>query len=128
MYNKVVEDCFFAPRHVGVLDETIPFVVHYRSAQQNDTAVIDFYIQCNEHKKIIKAFFKTNGNPYLIAAMEWLCRSIEEKSLDEVSAFNYQVLIRELEIPLNQYPIALQVEGVLKQGLALMNKQFVTSQ
>lgn len=124
MYNKSVQDCFFLPRHIGVLDLKSPYTVHYRSGQQNQINIIDLYLQCFENKKISRACFKANGNPYMIAALEWLCRQIEGRDLKDLPVFSYQVLIKELEIPIHQYPVALQVEGIYKEVLTLMNDKF----
>ena len=136
MYNELVEDCFFLTKHVGILDLQAPLTVHFASIQKNQSITrIDLYVQCMENALIHKACFKATGNPYVIAALEWLCRRIEGKKLDclEWSTGQknslqdeqlYQVLVKELEIPQNQYPIALQVEDVYKEVLALMKKKF----
>lgn len=125
IYNKIVEDCFFLPRHVGILDLQAPLTVHHRSSQKNQSITrIDLFLQCTLNKKISKACFRATGNPYVIAAVEWLCREIEGRELEEAYGINYQVLVKELSIPNSQYPIALQVEGVYKEVLNLMKKKF----
>lgn len=125
MYNKVVQDCFFLPRHVGLMDLSAPLTVHFSSSQKNQSfTTIDLYLQCIKNGLIKRACFRATGNPYVIAGLEWLCRQIEGRSLDNLAPINYQLLIKELEIPTNQYPIALQVEDVYKEVLALMKKKF----
>ncbi len=136
MYNELVEDCFFLPRHVGILDLQAPLTVHFVSIQKNQSITrIDLYVQCAENALIRKACFKATGNPYVIAALEWLCRQIEGKKLDCLEWRSdqknnpqdkqlYQILVKELEIPQNQYPIALQVEDVYKEVFTLMKKKF----
>lgn len=125
MYNKIVQDCFFLPKHVGVLDLSASLTVHFRSKQINQSMTkIDLYLQCTETALIYKACFKTIGNPYVIAALEWLCRQIEGRALDNLPLINYQILIKELEIPTHQYPVAIQVEDVYKEVLTLMKKKF----
>ena len=125
MYNIVVEDCFFQPRHVGVIDLTAPLTVHFSSNQKNQSMTkIDMYLQCAINGVISTALFKANGNPYVIATLEWVCRQIEGRALAELAPLNYQILIKELGIPINQSPIAVQVEDVYKEVLALMKKKF----
>lgn len=125
MYNKVVQDCFFLPKHVGVLDLTASFTVHFGSSQINQSMTkIELYLQCTESALVYKACFKAIGNPYVIASLEWLCRQIEGRELSQLPAINYQILVKELDIPTHQYPIALQVEDVYKEVLILMKKKF----
>jgi nitrogen fixation NifU-like protein len=124
MYNKVVEDCFFQPRHVGVIELTAPLTVHISSGQENQSVTkIDLYLQGTTKGVITRASFKTNGNPYVIAAVEWLCRRIEGQSLTNLRPFNYQILIKELDIPISQSPIAVQIEDIYLAVLALMKKK-----
>lgn len=135
MYNKIIEDCFFHPKHVGILDLQTPLTVHFASTQKNQSMTrIDLYMQCTEDTLICKVCFKVTGNPYAIATVEWLCRQIEGKQLDRLewgaaqkdnpqAEQLYQILVKRLEIPQTQYPIALQVEDVYKEVLALMKKK-----
>ena len=124
MYNEIVEDCFFLPQHVGVIDLASPLTVHFRSSQNNQSVTkIDLYLQCTENALINKACFRAAGNPYVIPALEWLCRQIEGRELESLTSISYQILIKELEIPNQQYPIALQVEDVYKEVLTLMKKK-----
>lgn len=125
MYNKVVEECFFKPRHAGMLDLKLPLTVHCRTSQKTPALVIiDLYLECTVVGIINKVLFKTNGNPYVIASLEWWCRQIQSKNLAELLPINYQVLVKELAIPTAQYPTALQVEDTFKEVLELMRKKF----
>ncbi len=127
MYNKLVEDCFFHPSHVGELDINEPLTGHHERnmRHQNATIAIKLYIQCTHAGLIHRACFKAIGNPYVIAALEWLCRQIEGFSLDKLPPINYQILISVLEIPTSQYPVALIIEGIYKEVLALINKKIM---
>jgi nitrogen fixation NifU-like protein len=124
MYNEIVQDCFFLPQHVGVIDLAFPLTVYFRSSQNNQSVTkIELYLQCTKSALINKACFRATGNPYVIAALEWLCRQIEGRELESLISINYQTLIKELEIPTHQYPIALQVEDAYKEVLTLMKKK-----
>lgn len=123
IYNKVVQDCFFYPRHVDALDLNNPFVVCVQNQPVNQLNVIHFYLKCEKDKLISRACFKTNGNPYVIAALEWLCRQIEGMKLEALPLINYQILIKELDIPNNQYPIAIQIENIYKEALIFISKK-----
>lgn len=123
-YNKIVEACFFFPRHVGVIDLKRPLTAHFRNSQPHQGVIIELYLECSECQLIKRACFKATGNPYRIAALEWLCRQIEGKALSQLPPLNYQVLVKELQIPTAQYPLAIQVEDAYKEVLTLMNKQF----
>lgn len=125
IYNEIVRDCFFMPRHVGTLDVLQPFTVHSRSNLSDlDKIIIDLYLQCTEQTFIKKACFKAKGPPFLIASMEYWCRLVENKTLGELNEIKYQSLVKELDLPLEQYPIALKVEGLGKAVLMLMKNKF----
>lgn len=123
MYNKIIEECFFYPRHAGVMDVSAPLVSHCRSSQPNQRVLIDLYINCSSDGIIKKMNFKAKGNPYVIGAMEWLCRQTEGQQIQSLSLINYQLLIKELGIPTNQYPVALQIEEIYKETVVLMKKK-----
>lgn len=124
MYNKIVQECFFSPVHVGIIALDAPLSVHCRSPETGKGVLIDFYLQCTADKIVHKACFKAIGNPYVIASLEWLCRQIEGKNLDQLPPINYQMLVNELEIINTQYPVAIQVESVYKEALVLMRNKF----
>ena len=124
MYNKIVEDCFFSPIHVGMLDLTKDHTSHVGIGKKGKGTVIDFYLQCNANGLIERACFKAIGNPYTIAALEWLCRQLEGAQLMELPVINYQTMIKILAIPRHQYPAAVQVEDVFKEVVSLMKKKF----
>ncbi|KTD09192.1 putative iron-sulpher cluster proteins NifU [Legionella gratiana] len=126
MYNKIVQDCFFWPKHVGVIDINHALAGVVKNSQKNQ-GTIEFYMQCDSEGIIIRACFKTNGNPYVIASLEWLCRQLEGKAVDDVPQIDYQLIIKSLDIPIAQYPIALRIVDIYKEVMLLMNKK-VTSQ
>lgn len=120
IYNDIIKDCFFEPKHVGSIVLETTGVVHFRAEQTKQGALIDLYMQCDTQGLVTRMCFKTNGNPYIIAALEWLCRNCEGKLFKELPSFNYQQLIQVLEIPMTQFPIALQVEDVYREIMGLM--------
>jgi len=122
MYNALIEDCFFQPKHVGSIDLSLPLAVHSRKGNTNSN-IIDLYMQCNDKGFIERICFKSNGNPYIIAGLEWLCRQLTASFLPDLVLPDYQLLVEKLEIPTNQYPVALQIEGVFKEALVLMKKK-----
>lgn len=124
MYNKIVLDYFFSPQHVGVIDLTHPLAVIFESKQKNQGG-IEFYMQCSQDKVIECVCFKTNGNPYLIASLEWLCREIDGRLIDQLPPIDYQLLVNALCIPVHQYPLALRVINVFKETLTLMNNKLL---
>lgn len=123
MYNEIVRDCFFLPKHVGVIDVTKPYVTFFRANQKKQVHT-ELYMHCDDNGLITKLRFKTNGNPYVIAALEWVCRQTEGQGIQALIPCTYQQIIRALAIPAAQYPVALHVEDVYKEVLALMKKKF----
>jgi nitrogen fixation NifU-like protein len=122
MYNKRVHDYFFSLKHVGSVDLHNHFAVVSKNTQQGQGS-IEFYMQCNQDRVIIRACFKTNGNPYVIASLEWICRQLEGKRIVSVPEIDYQLIVKELGLPVAHYPIALRVIEVYKEALILMNQR-----
>ncbi len=122
MYNTIVEDCFFFPKHVGVLNLSEPRTVYFTNNQFSKDVLISFYMQCDSNKIVNAVSFKTNGNPYVIASLECLCRQTVGKKLEQLY-FNYEDLIKLLEIPYNQAPVIFHVQEAYKEVLILMNKK-----
>ncbi|WP_273199484.1 MULTISPECIES: iron-sulfur cluster assembly scaffold protein [Legionella] len=122
MYNRTVRDCFFSPRHVGVVDLTERFANVVKNNQKGQ-GIIEFYTQCNADGIIVRACFKTNGNPYVIASLEWLCRQLEGQTINTVPQIDYQLIVKELNIPVTQYPIAVRVMDVYKEALLLIKRR-----
>ncbi|USQ12565.1 iron-sulfur cluster assembly scaffold protein [Legionella lytica] len=126
MYNKTVLDYFFSPAHVGIIDLNDHTVVVKNNQKKQGT--IELYMQCGQNRVIQRICFKTNGNPYLIAGLEWLCRQIEGKLIDELPPIDYQLLVNELSIPVTQYPLALRIFSVFKETLILMNNKLLPNE
>lgn len=122
MYNELVEQYFFNPKHVGIVDLSQPFTVSYRNGDQGRGDIIELSIHCDSQGLVINAFFKAYGNPYLIAAAEWLCRFLERSKIDEQPQFDYMMLIQILAIPKTRYSIALQIEDSYREVILKMKK------
>lgn len=119
MYNKIVHDYFFLPQHVGALDCSEPRTVCYSTKNFNPVLIIDLYMRCEETYIVSSICYKTNGNPYVIASLEWLCRQSLGKKYAEL-CFNQEALTKLLEIPFNQIPVVLSVKEVFQEVLNLM--------
>lgn len=122
MYNKLVEELFFFPKHVGVLDLSEPRTVYFSNVQFSKEVVISLYMQCDEVNVVKAVSFTSNGNPYVIALLEWLCRQIWGRTLEQ-DCFNYDEAIKLFNVPFNQAPVILYVQDVYKEVLMLMNKK-----
>lgn len=113
MYNETIEDFFFHPKHVGSMDNTNPLTTHF-GIKQNGLS-IRLFVRHTESRVIERACYQTNGNPYVIASLEWLCRKIEGASLDALPALHYQQIIEALDMPSSKYPEAVQIDRLFKE-------------
>ena len=120
MYNQIVQNCFFSPRHIGVLDCSLPRTVYFRAEEFTQKTSTALYMQCDEDHNVRAICYKTNGNPYIIASLEWLCRQAMGRKCEELY-FNSEELIKTLEIPANQTPLVLYIKDVYSEVLNLMN-------
>lgn len=113
MYNKITEDFFFHPKHVGSLDTTNPRVTYFEIKQNG--LFMRLYVSRSENRVIERASYNTNGNPYVIASLEWLCRTIQGASLDALPKLHYQQIIEALGMPTSRYPDAVQIDRLFKE-------------
>ena len=120
MYNKVVEDCFFALNHGGHLDENKPYTVCSHNQLSGYQGLISLCIQCEPCGIVTKACFRAQGNPYLLAGLEWVCRQLEGEPIHLHPKIDYQCLMKILDIPDTQYPVALRIEEVYRQTINKM--------
>lgn len=109
-YNKLIENCFFEPQHVGSLDAGKAGVVHSRISGALKGYCFDLYAAYDAKGFIGQSCFKAQGNPYLIAGVEWICRELAGTAIHQHPCLDYRLLIEKLAIPANQYPIALLLE------------------
>lgn len=123
IYNELIENCFFEPRHVGILDLNQDLTSFYRGGEAGRGDVFDFYLLCNKKGEILKARFKAYGNPYLVAAAEWVCRQLEGSQIKEHPQLNYARLVEKLAIPKVRYPVALQIEDGYCELIQIMKKK-----
>ncbi|QDQ39176.1 hypothetical protein E3226_001510 [Legionella geestiana] len=119
-YNKLTESCFFEARHAGTLKEGAPNLVYHRSGQAGFGDVIDLYLACDAQGGVVAARFQASGNPWLIAACEWMCARFEAQGIAAVAEIDYQTLIENFDIPRARYPVALQVEDAFKAIISEM--------
>lgn len=120
IYNELVESYFFAPQHVGMIEDMTPLSIHYRSKEANFSDVIDLYLEADKEGDIIKARFKAFGSPYVIASAEWLCRQLENSSLQKHPCFNYLAIMEALAIPKTNMAAALQLDEAYKAAIDLL--------
>lgn len=109
MYNKIVEECFFYPQHVGILDLSVALTGCFNSTK------LTLYMRCSADGIIKQVRFKATGHPYLIAGLEWVGRRCEGHTIDTLINLDYQIVIKELAIASHHYPIALQVVQAYKE-------------
>lgn len=125
MYNNLVETLFFNPLHIGFMSLAQQGVLGV-SVSQNGS-MVDFYLQHSSEGLILKTCFKAKGCPYLIASMGLLCSYLEGKTVDEAQ-FDYQTLVRQLEMPVSEYPLALIVDTVYRKGLSKLKDELVRNE
>lgn len=126
-YNKIVNDFFFQPRHIGKLDCSRSLTVCSRVGAGSG-GFFDLCLSANAKGIIEKACFKAYGNPYLIAALELVCRQLEQCSIHTLQHLDYKILIEQLDIPKANYPVALLVVQGHKEVISKLKQLFEEKQ
>ncbi len=109
-YNAKIAELFFNTSHAGVLNCQQPLTVCYYCNTQHHNTYLELYLRCNLNKQIIQTKFKTFGNPYLIAGLEWLCQNLENTSINRHPWITAAIISDTLQIPKIEYTIALFIE------------------
>ena len=124
-YNQLVLDCFFSLKHGGFIETCPPetYLVSYKSSSQDERVLIALYLNCSKEGLIKEIKFKAKGPPYVIAAMEWLCREINQGFIGGLPDIHYSHVVTALDIPQIHYPIALKVIEVYKKALSLVKEK-----
>ncbi len=115
-YNELVRQHFFEPQHVLLNNINKTAYVCFSEGSVALGDAIEFYAQFDKtNRKLIKLKFKAFGNPYLIAAMSYICEQLQEKSLDYINDFSVQSLIELFEMPKTKYYVAYMIEDALNK-------------
>ena len=123
MYNLLVEQLFFDLRHAGDLPGIEGNRQVFETGTPGQASLIRLTLIADDHGRIRRAGFKAYGNPYLLAAMEYLCRQIEGRQLHDCPSLTWQDLIKLLDIPVTQQAVALLVAGIYQQMLNSLQQQ-----
>lgn len=122
MYNELVTDYFFHPLHVGELTTINPFSVVVTSSAQI-SPFMQLSLQCDALGKITKALFKTNGDPFTIAGLEWICRAFEREDMDINFPMTHQQIMVELKMPSQYFPRAIALEKIALDAITQLKKR-----
>lgn len=122
IYNKLVQKLFFDAQHAGNLDCNWPRTIMTQLGIKG-SSWIELYVNYDRQGIITQSCFKTYGNPYLIAALEWLCQYLEGTGINEHPLEVLPLLFKQLEIPATKYPIALQVDSCYRQTITTLKQQ-----
>jgi nitrogen fixation protein NifU and related proteins len=95
-YPERVTDYFFNPKHAGIL--TGEGVLRAKIGDPILGDVIQLHLRHIENT-VKTARFKALGDPYTIAAMEWLCCECEGLSLEKL----IQLDLSALELPTHKH-------------------------
>lgn len=109
MYNLLVEQLFFDLRHAGEISENEAGRQVYESGAAGQSALIKLSISFDQLNCMTKVRFKAYGNPYLLAAMEWLCRQLEGRNVQDCEKLEWQRLIALFDMPKTQQGLALRI-------------------
>lgn len=125
IYNELIEELFFFPKHVGVINTDDTDWVKY-SAFTHTKTCIELYLQWDSKGFIKNLYFKTNGSPYTIAGLEWMCRKYVGTDLNSDLIFNNAELMLILHIPNTHFSLAIQITKAFDELIILAKNTFNT--
>jgi NifU-like protein involved in Fe-S cluster formation len=112
-YNEAVRACFENPVHAGDLDGDYARVLEADVAESRNGARIVLCAGLIDGK-IAALRFRVRGCPYLIAAAEAACDSLEGKDLEQLAAISASELQERLAAPQSKTGRLLLVEDAAK--------------
>ena len=119
MYNEIVENCFFNPEYAGFDESRFRRILEYFPANTSNKMV--FAIGKDAADFSLSLRFKASGNPYVLAAAEWICRQFKKKNFIDCMGMSPEDWHALLEIPVSQKRTALQITQACKQLEAVDN-------
>jgi NifU-like protein involved in Fe-S cluster formation len=114
-YSILVRELFGHPAHIGTLREG-PGVVVGEAGNIERGAWIRFHVRI-DGGRVTDARFRAYGCPHTLAAAEWICRSVQGKSVTEASAVSAVRVQEALEAPAEKLGRLLIVEDALRACL-----------
>lgn len=124
MYNKNVETYFFDAAHSGITQSNASLGVYYQRELAGQYVLMELFMECTKDQRVATMRFNAKGNPYVIAGLEWVCRTVEGLKLSELPPINYQVVMDVLDIPAAQCATAIGIVETYHGTLKLMNQKF----
>ncbi|HXG29455.1 MAG TPA: iron-sulfur cluster assembly scaffold protein [Nevskiales bacterium] len=119
-YSPEVWHRFRAPRHAGVLVGAGVYRGEARTPASR--AVLRLYLEVAAGH-IRRARFQAFGCPSTIAAGDWLCERLEQRSLAEVSGLAAAELAEALALAPERRHCAVLAEDALRAGLQAWQSQ-----
>ncbi|MCC5791136.1 MAG: hypothetical protein JJT82_00800 [Legionellaceae bacterium] len=113
MYNHMVEDCFFNARHAGFDDRKKQSGVRVlRYAPANALVRVQWFLCRSEDGTMQSIRYRVTGNPYIMAAVEWMARCGQGKKKSDMPSCDWHFWQKLLDIPRPQLASALQIQEI----------------
>lgn len=113
-YSDVVLKHFHAPLHVGELSCAQDNVVTGRAGSHSCGNRVQLQFLVDDAGVVRDAKFKAYGNPYTIAACDYVASEMIGRSVETLGALTHEKLVKALTIPPTRLGSALIVEDALK--------------
>ena len=119
-YNKEVEDCFFKAVYGGFSDLEYKPISSYASIDAKVQVV--FAIDRNQGKAPSQGMrFKACGNPFIMAAAEWIVRRCVDENYTALHSMNVDKWMELFAISRIEIKTALQIDEFCVALLEAMN-------
>lgn len=115
-YSKEVLNYFFNTQHTGVLRKEDPKVRHEEIGTREQGYLFRFYVRY-ERNKIKEAKFQAYGSVSAIAAFEYACHWIENKTFEKARQLTAIQIQKALNLPIFEMHTAFLVESLFKKTL-----------
>lgn len=105
---------FHNRRHAGSLSLAQPNVKQVQIGQPNNREIFSLFVDCREGK-ISMARFQALGSPALIAAGEFICEWLEQKTIVEITELSPEIILNSLGLTAINTHIAHLIISAIKK-------------
>lgn len=107
-YTTRVESCFFNARHAGFCETDYKPISRYANID-NTVQVVFAKAKSQDLDSPLTLRFKACGNPFILAAAEWIARQFGKQSDARLHGMSADKWMALLEIPRTEMKTALQI-------------------
>ena len=114
-YSPLIYHYFNNQQYVGEFPHSEQGILSAENGTPGISDVVKISFKLDSKHTILDAKFKAYGNPYTIAILAWICETMVNKPIAQLSEITYRAIIDLFELPEHKIKSAILIEDLLKK-------------